>query len=246
MNLSTLPPQELLYYIDAMDRLCAVSGDWVAFAQANDGNAVMPERVLGRSLWDFIEDPNIRELYRQMIQRVRSGFLAQFDYRCDAPEWRRQFRMTIRTAADGTVEFLSQLLWKEQRPRVDLLDVTIMRSEQWVRVCSWCQNVALPNGKWVSVEEAVEELRLLTEEALPKLTHGMCPPCHTGMIAQRTTTFSSRDLPVTANPSNNAAGKVGLPPMDIANQDEQSISGTLILPSASALPLDNPEVRPPI
>lgn len=184
MNLNDFRKQDLIYSIDANDRLCSLSEDWEQCAMANDGASVLSECVFGRSLWDFIEDTAVRELYRQMVHRARSGHPAQFKYRCDAPEWRRQFRMTICTRADGKVEFLSQLIWEEQRPRVDILDVKIPRNEQWVRVCSWCQNIALPDGSWVSVEEAVEEMGIMAEETLPRLTHGICPPCYSGMMEQ--------------------------------------------------------------
>jgi hypothetical protein len=184
MNHSTSRKQELIYHIDRSDRLCELDAAWTRFALANDGAAVMPERVLGRPLWDFIGDAHVRELYRQMVQRVRSGYPVSFDYRCDAPEWRRRFRMTIRTAPGATVEFLSQLRWEELRPRVDMLDVNRTRSEHWVRVCGWCQNVSLRDESWGPVEAAVEQLGLLADEALPRLTHGICLPCHTGMMAQ--------------------------------------------------------------
>lgn len=184
MSLSTSPEQELIYRIDEENLLCEVNAAWTQFALANEGAAVMPERVLGRSLWDFIEDANIRELYRQMVRRARSGSTAQFDYRCDAPEWHRRFRMTIRATEGGTVEFLSELRWQEPRPRMDMLAVNMPRSESWVRVCGWCQNVALQDGSWVPVEVAVAQLDLLAEEALPRLTHGICPPCHSGMMTQ--------------------------------------------------------------
>lgn len=178
------PEHGLIYHIDKNDRLCSVSEDWSPFALANDGSEELSERVLGRSLWDFIEDTSVRELYRQMVHRARSGHPAQFDYRCDAPECRRQFHMTIRAVADGRVEFLSQLVWKQERPRVGILDIKIPRNEHWVRVCSWCQNFVMPDGSWVSVEDAVEQMDLMAEEALPMLTHGICPSCHSGMLAQ--------------------------------------------------------------
>jgi hypothetical protein len=184
MNPAPPPEQDIVYHIDDNDRLCEVNEAWRQFALANDGAAVMPERVLGRAIWDFIGDANVRELYRQLLHRVRSGHPAKFDYRCDAPEWRRRFRMVIRAAADGTVEFLSQLHWQEQRPRVGMIDLNMPRSVHWVRVCGWCQNIAVPGGGWVPVEEAMERLEVLAEEALPRLTHGICPSCHSCMMAQ--------------------------------------------------------------
>ena len=196
VNPASLPEQELAYRIDEMDRLCELSAAWEAIALANDGAAAVPERVLGRPLWDFIQDSTVRDLYRQLLRRTRSGSPVQFDYRCDAPLWRRRFGMTIRATAGGTVEFLSRLQWQEQRPRVDILDANIPRGERWVRVCSWCQNVALPEDNWVAVEEAVNQLDLLADEAMPKLTHGICPPCHSDLLGQLSEQGSSpEDVP---------------------------------------------------
>lgn len=197
MNPPTLPPHELIYHIDAADRLCGVNADWGRFALANNGTTVMPDQVLGRSLWDFIEDNAVRELYRQIIQRARSGHPAHFNYRCDAPDFRRQFRMTIRAAADSTVEFTSRLCWEHQRPRVNLIDLKTKRNKHWVRVCGWCQNIALPDGTWMVVEEAVRQLGLMAKETPPILTHGICPPCHSAMMAQMTPTSALLDSPQT-------------------------------------------------
>ncbi len=189
---STLPEMEIVYQIDRNDRLCEVGGSWTRFAQANNGDSVMPERVLGRSLWDFISDNHVRELYRQILRRARAGHPARFDYRCDAPESRRLFRMTIRTVAGGNVEFMSRLLWQEARPRVDLLDHEMPASGPWVRVCSWCQKVSLPDGAWVPVEEAAEKLGFLGEEHTPRLTHGICPSCHSAMLEQLDSTVGQQ------------------------------------------------------
>ena len=117
-------------------------------------------------------------------RRARAGHTVRFDYRCDAPECRRLFRMTIRALAGGTVEFDSRLLWQEPRPRVDMLDHGMPASGPWVRVCSWCQQVSLPNGDWAPVEEAAMKLGFLAEEHMPRLTHGICPPCRSSMLAQ--------------------------------------------------------------
>jgi len=41
------------YHIDAADRIVAVDAAWIAFAAANDAPD-LPERVLGRPVWQFI------------------------------------------------------------------------------------------------------------------------------------------------------------------------------------------------
>jgi hypothetical protein len=44
-------------------------------------------------------------------------------------------------------------------------------------VCSWCQEVALSDLTWASVDLAVQKLGLLETETFPRLTHGMCEFC---------------------------------------------------------------------
>lgn len=143
------------------------------------------EKVLGQSLWDHICDPTTVELYRQMVKRAREGHPVKFHYRCDAPDRRRLFRMTITTVAEGQIEFVSQLRREEVRPKVVLLDrLEQNRSEELVRICSWCEKAALPDGRWVPVEEAVETMGLMRHEHMPGLTHGICENCKVRMMRQ--------------------------------------------------------------
>jgi hypothetical protein len=63
--------------------------------------------------------------------------------------------MTIAPVGEGRIEFVSQLRREEVRPKVVLLDrLEQNRNEELVRICSWCEKAALPDGRWVSVEEA--------------------------------------------------------------------------------------------
>jgi hypothetical protein len=167
----------LTYRIDAGDRISYVNPAWTEFARANQGEAVLPEKVLGSSLLDATDDLTVRALYRTMIQHVRAGQPVRFHYRCDAPDRRRTFEMEIVPLADGEVEFVSTLLHEEPRPPVALLQKEARRDERLLRVCSWCQRVALPDNSWVPVEAAVEALHLLEAETFPRLTHGICDPC---------------------------------------------------------------------
>ncbi|MBW7895700.1 MAG: PAS domain-containing protein [Opitutaceae bacterium] len=172
----------LNYRIDADDRIIAVNDAWGEFAEANDGGEVVADKVIGRSLWDFVSGEGIAELYWQMIRRARAGHPVEFTYRCDAPEWRRLFRMTVRAHEHGVVEFRSVLEWEEPRPKVQLLDCHQTRDARWTRVCSWCQQVAVADEVWLPVEEAVARLDLLAAETMPQLTHGICPACRDGMM----------------------------------------------------------------
>jgi hypothetical protein len=170
--------EPLIYRIDAANRITWVNPAWVDFALANDGEASLPEKVIGSDLLATLSDGTIQALYLTMIQRARAGGVVRFTYRCDAPDRRRTFTMEIQSRPGDEVEFRSTLVREELRPTIGLLQVSRQRDrERFVRVCSWCQRIALPDGRWVEVEEAVVALDLFGADHLPLLTHGICRPC---------------------------------------------------------------------
>jgi hypothetical protein len=174
----------LIYRIDAANRIVWVNEAWSEFALANHGRSVMPSQILGQDLLASFADGTVRQLYATMIQHVRSGKNVRFDYRCDAPDKRRTFSMEIRPRPDGEVEFVSTLRHEAPRAPVVLLKSGMPRDqERFIRLCGWCQCVAMPDGRWLPVEEAVSALHLLEAAVLPRITHGMCPACHERMEA---------------------------------------------------------------
>lgn len=177
-------PYALVYRVDASNRITWVNAAWSEFARNNQGETVMPARILGRDLLGLVMDETVAQLYAAMLKRVRSGTAVKFTYRCDAPDKRRMFAMDIGLLASGEVEFVSTLTHEEGRPPVALLAAGGTRSSELLRVCSWCQKVATPAGHWLPVEEAVATLRLMETEQLPAITHGMCGPC---LVAARAT-----------------------------------------------------------
>jgi hypothetical protein len=170
--------REFVYRIDAEGRICFVNPAWQAFA-AENGWQVGAAQVLGSELMAFITDARTRHLYGLLIQRVReSGRLARFGYRCDAPDCRRLMEMQMHyDDARQQVEFRSRVALIERREPVVLFDPTIAnRTDDIVSVCSWCKAV-LADQAWVEVEEAVIRLELFSVDALPRISHGICPDC---------------------------------------------------------------------
>jgi hypothetical protein len=174
--LKPVVPLSIRYWIDAQDRISAVNQDWLRFAAENGPGPSERRPIVGTSLWSFIADPTVGELYRQMVGAARLGRAVRFKYRCDAPSFRRLFEMRIQGAGDGAVEFASDLLDEEARPSVALLDVSQPRNSNFVRVCSWCQRIAV-GEKWLPVEEGVRALGPMEHDTLPGLTHGICAEC---------------------------------------------------------------------
>jgi hypothetical protein len=157
------------YAIDAEDSICFVDEGWYEFADANGGDELKPPAVLGLSLWGCISDPTTRDLYRQIVDRVRQGKLARFTLRCDSPECRRLLEMTISSNADGTVEFCTSVLSLENRAPVALLSSKVSRSTEMLRMCAWCNriNLGAHSSDWVEVEDAAEQLDLFERELMP-------------------------------------------------------------------------------
>ena len=171
------------YRIDASGRIVWVNPAWERFALENDGEAVMSGKIIRRNLFDMIADKRVCGIYAEVITRARQGTVVEFDYRCDAPAWRRTFSMTVTPLGDGVVEFTSTLRHQEARPSVGFLEAGMARDERLLKICSWCQKVATPAGTWLPVEEAVARLRLMEADTFPGITHGMCESCYSNAIA---------------------------------------------------------------
>jgi len=182
-----LEPRRFIHRIDRDDRICFVNAEWLVFAAENDW-PVTRAQVLGTNLMASISEPQTRHVYGLLIDRVRSSSApVQFRYRCDAPDCRRLLEMQMQYRADlDQVEFQSRAISIERREPVALLNVRAPRSGETLSVCSWCK--AVETGKaWIELEQAVVRLGLLAAEALPRISHGICPDC-SGRLTSLTTT----------------------------------------------------------
>jgi hypothetical protein len=180
----------IVYRLNRLDEFIYFNEEWVRFAVANDASGLLPEHVMGRRLWDFITDQTTEQLYREILDQVHAGRPMRFNFRCDAPEYRRHMEMVITRRDGGEVQFESRTVREEERPHQELLDRRAQRTDDLLRICGWCKRMDVGEGRWGEVEEAVAAFRLFERQALPKLTHGMCEPCFKTMsekIAERRT-----------------------------------------------------------
>lgn len=166
-----------IHRIDGDDVLRYVDDVWIAFAARNGAPALTAADVLGHSLYDFIAGTETRHVYRLLLGRVRSRRLAlRVPFRCDAPDTKRAMTLHIRPHSNTGVEFISELVCEESRKPVALLDASAARSNEVVRVCSWCKRI-LAGQRWTEIEDAIAELGLMQAKTMPQITHGMCPEC---------------------------------------------------------------------
>jgi hypothetical protein len=169
---------DLLYHLNASDEISSVNEEWLRFAQANDGEPLLPPEVLGRSLWDFIGDLETQHIYRLLHRRVRThGLPVRLSFRCDGPERRRLLELSISADVDQGLIYRVRTVGEEGREGVPLLATHRPRSETFVTMCGWCKRVSAPPHGWLEVEEAVAALSLFAEPRPPQLTHGICGQC---------------------------------------------------------------------
>lgn len=178
-------PTISVHRIDARLRISFVSTGWLAFASDN-GYETSAQAELGRPLFSVIAEEETRHIYRILIERARSSQQAvEFDYRCDSPDRRRWMQMQMRYLADtDEVEFASRLLRTETRPYMAMIAMKRMQpaAHRMLSMCSWCKSV-LAEQTWVEVEEAVRQLRLFATDAMPRISHGICPDCSKRLLS---------------------------------------------------------------
>lgn len=170
----------IIYRINNNDIITYISSlNWNKFALDNSGFISIEENVLNKNIWDFISDPETSQIYKMLLDKVRvTGQNISVPFRCDAPEYRRFFIMEIKKAKKNLIQFNSIIKKIEKRKSIKLLENEISRSNQFLKICSWCKKIeVLHENKWVEVEEAIIKLELFKLEKLPMLTHTMCPRC---------------------------------------------------------------------
>lgn len=171
---------DLCYQLNDHDEIVFVNESWDAFARASDSEDLVAPHVLGRRLWGFITDATTRQIYLDVLKRVRSGSRVRFQFRCDTPSRRRLLEMDVSQVA-GTIEFRSRVIWEEEREYQVLLEPDRPASNEFLHVCAWCKKVDI-GAAWVEVEDAVSALRLFERPLLPQLTHGICQACYRDMM----------------------------------------------------------------
>ena len=174
-------PGIVSYRIDKNDAIAFVNPEWDRFAISNSAEGLTGEKVISRSLWDFIGDLTTRHLYQEILARVRAGREVRFPFRCDSPDCRRFLEMQMRVTEGAGVEFQVLTLSIEPRPAMALLLQSQRRSEVMLNMCAWCKKIPI-GDRWVEIEEAVAALQLFASAELPRVSHGICGACEQQMF----------------------------------------------------------------
>jgi hypothetical protein len=148
---------------------------WNVFAMANDGEAALAEKVVGRNLLDFATEP-VKTLYEQLFAAARaSGTVWPFRFECSSREVIRWHRMEAFPLDEDCFAVVYACVQGE--PRVD--EGTPANASLYVgpggliTMCSNCRKTRRQSelAVWDWVPEHFElKYRLRT-------SHGICSSC---------------------------------------------------------------------
>ncbi len=170
------------YRVDADDRIVAVDPLWLAFARENGAAELTEPTVLGKSLWDFMQDRALCSIYSKIHAQVRSsGHAAVIPFRCDSPTLRRYMRMTITPGDAGSLIYESRIQRVVPQRYLGLLDGKLTRTDSQLKVCSGCKRAMLESVGWLDLEDICFRTGLLEQQDLPQLYHTICPACAEAM-----------------------------------------------------------------
>lgn len=168
-----------IWIIDDADKIVRVNDDWLAFAEENSAPQLSAALVLDQPLWRFIHDQETVYLYKLIFGRVRAGKSPiAFPFRCDAPNCRRFMEMKLSLLPGNAIQFLSKILRQEFRQPLDFLDATRGRSEEFLKICSWCKKIYIPDRGWGEIEDSIGALDLFGNRSMPQMTHTICASCY--------------------------------------------------------------------
>ncbi len=172
------PPAVISYTLDRHNAIIDVNEGWEAFASQNEGEGLSLEDIRGHLIWEYVASAEVRYIWNEVLERVRRrGRSTTIPFRCDGPATRREIEAYISALPNGCIQYENYLHREDARTPIPLLSMqTAGGTNGCVRMCSWCKNILAPAG-WLELEDAVNELRLLDQQAMPRISHGVCPDC---------------------------------------------------------------------
>lgn len=163
----------VIYVLDGEDRIIELGGQWDDFAQANDGEGLCGQAVIGTRFWDHISGDALRDLLGRVFQRARKlDEPITVPARCDSPGTVRHLSIRVFARNPNCLEITSCVTSEMPRSQWRPGD----RSRAMLQMCSWCNRVRVEN-QWLEIENAFAHFDLANAEVLPKSSHGICPDC---------------------------------------------------------------------
>lgn len=178
-----------IYTIDAQNRIVFANAAWIEFMRGEPGtrqpgsDEFTIRSVIGRSVRDFTEGTQVRQLWDILYERVRAvGAPVFVPMRCDTPSLRRLIDLELHPLGERSIRHVCECVWSEARPAVALLDPAYPRNDRRLLSCAWCSRIQVRIGTWEEIEDAQRTLRIEATETLPALEKGVCTTCKQSLL----------------------------------------------------------------
>ena len=168
----------VLYRIDADNIIISVNKGWDYFADSNASPELFGDMVIGKSIWEVIQDPHVESLYSQLFATVREkGEAVNFCFRCDSPHKRRFMDMTVRAIpAAGCLEVECRLEREEELEIPVFFQEKQVEAPRHVKRCSVC-NALQVEGEWRDVSEVCHRDDLFDFNRPINVAYVVCDSC---------------------------------------------------------------------
>lgn len=193
---SQLPSHHLLNALEGVCYVCDFDGtflqvgaeNWDTAAAERNAAHLQADKLVGTNLFSFIAGEEVKDAYYGYFRDLQQGRTKEisFEYRCDAPDVRREMRMCLSAVSDSgrPVAVLSQSLTLSEtmRPVVSLFDTAYLQSLAGsrndlpiLRMCSYCHDVKVSGAadEWRSPEAYYRA----GGTSQVRISHGICPAC---------------------------------------------------------------------
>ena len=140
------------YWINAEDTIIAVGAAWDSFAGENSGQDVVSDRVVGRSLWEFIAGDTTKMWLSSILilARIRNQPVSR-PYRCDSAKVKRFMNLEITKTSDGILHLRHSVVRVEPMSSSRRFTSAVTAGKMLQR-CSVCNRVNTSTG-WTEPED---------------------------------------------------------------------------------------------
>ncbi|NMC67331.1 MAG: hypothetical protein GYA61_03800 [Spirochaetales bacterium] len=137
-------------------------------------NVIYDKNLLGLNYFDFADDLTLIKILKDIFKKVREKrkiFITT--YRCDNEKNMRLFELEIIPLNNGILKLIHKLI-KETNRSIEL-DLE-KRSSELFYLCAWCNRIKVGDN-FIEIDDAVNKLKMLEYNYLPKFSHCMCEEC---------------------------------------------------------------------
>lgn len=173
--------QPYIYTVNDQDLIIQVNSQpWNKFYKRNayTFESCFSHSIVGHSIWDYIDNDEIRQLYKLILENVRKyQKQLQIPFRCDSSAMNSYLKLIISPLKENHIQFISEVICIEYHKEIALWDTKIPRCDKKVSVCSICRLIKNESDKWIDAHIYMEDMKLVNEQIMPNIFHDLCPHC---------------------------------------------------------------------